>query len=56
MTMINWAARRIYGMDLVNGATNGGMGQDFKIKSKWFARTKALNKLADGVLNRLYVK
>ena len=34
MVMLNWAARRVCGMDLVYAATNGGMGQDFKTKSK----------------------
>ena len=35
-------AARVCGMDLVYAATNGGMGQDFKIKAKWLAnkRTK----------------
>ena len=42
-------------MDLVYAAINGGMGLDFKTKQNGF-QNKTQDKLADGVLNRLYVK
>ena len=53
--VVHTAARRVCGMDLVYAATNRRMGKISK-QNQIGLRTKALNKLADGVLNRLYVK
>ena len=39
---MNWAARRVCGVDLVYAATNKGMGLDFNLQNK--------TQFADGVL------